>query len=102
MTVGIIDDEQKPCGCPADHMRGEATHFSVPRRNPEHSLANSELSHDVIALTDEVLHCCAESEPVKADRIAGSLDPQLRLDTRHTPRRAKTLRWGDASGFKPP
>src|SRR6266511_4446894 len=52
-------------------------------RHPERCVAHAELRDDVGPVADSVKDGCAECGLVERDRFTRSLDPQLRLDTRH-------------------
>ena len=83
--VGIIGHQQGPARRAADRARAEPPAARPGRCHPECRLADGQLRDDVIALSYAVQDARPERVRVERDGLASTLDPQLRLDTRHPP-----------------
>src|SRR6266571_4942324 len=83
--VGIIGHQQRPARRAAYRARAESSAVRPGRCHPERRPADGELRDDVIALPGLVKDACPERVRVESDGLASTLNPQLRLDTRHPP-----------------
>ena len=81
--VRIIDHEQSPARRTADRRRAETGCFRTAGRHPERGVADRQLRNDVIAFADLVKDHGTEGRLVERNRCGSTIDPQLRLDTRH-------------------
>ncbi len=83
--VGVIGHQQGPARRATYRARAESSAVRPGRCHPERRLADGKLRDDVIALPGLVKDACPERVRVESDGLASTLDPQLRLDTRHPP-----------------
>ena len=90
-ALGVVHDEQQPPGCTAETVGTKALHFVVRALDPEPGAVDVELSHDVVAIADQVQHGRAECSLVERDRCTGAINPQLWLDAGHPSRVGRTL-----------
>src|SRR6266516_4526083 len=81
--IGVLDDEQCPARATADRLRTEPPCAGPRRSHPEHRVSDGQLRDDLLTITHPVEHRRAERVSVERDRLAGVVDPQLRLNTRH-------------------
>src|SRR5262249_3443249 len=70
---------------PANRTRAEPPRVRASRCHPERRLADSELGDDVVPLADPVQDSRSERFGVERDGLASAINPQLRLDTCHSP-----------------
>src|SRR5262249_58500262 len=82
--LGIIDDEEYSASRAIDSARIETPCSRGGGCHPERPITDGELSHDVLSVTDEMQRGRAERGFVESNRPPRLIDPQLRLDARHT------------------
>src|SRR6266511_1121403 len=106
-AVGVFDHEQRSAGRAIDCAGAVPLHRRGRCRHPERCVTDAELGDDVVPLADPVKDGCTECGFVERDRFTRSLDPQLRLDTRHrAPLRSPTpgslyMRGGQPATYSP-
>jgi hypothetical protein len=83
--VGVIGHQQGPAGRAADRAWAEPSPVRAGRCHPERRLADSELRDDVVPVAGLVQQARAERGRVERNGLAGPVNPQLWLDTRHSP-----------------
>jgi hypothetical protein len=82
--IWIVDDQQRPAGPAADVVRTESAHLGTGRGNPEASVTDRQLSNDVVAVTNSMKRSRTEGHLVEGHSVLSPINPQLRLDVRHT------------------
>jgi hypothetical protein len=84
-ATGVIGHQQGPARRAADRARAEPSPVRPRRCHPERRLAHGELRDDVVSLPYPVKDAGTERLRIESDGLASALNPQLRLDTRHSP-----------------
>lgn len=99
--VRIFHHQERSARRPLDIERTEALQLGRRRSNPKRRLSHLQLRHDVIAFAHKMNNHCAERSLIKGQRLAGTVNPELRLDARHCSIFAVCRPSGTASGTAP-
>jgi hypothetical protein len=82
-TIWRLDDKKNSARCSTQGVRAETSHLLVRPRDPEGAIADGELHHDVIALSDPMKHVRPECPLVESYGVGSAFNPELRLKVCH-------------------